>query len=261
MASLGQLTAGIAHEINNPINFVSSNIKPLRRDIDDLMQILSTYGDLKGVDSLPEFKSKLEKVEVLKNELDLDYLKEELEMLLKGMEDGATRTVEIVKGLKIFSRLDDTDLNQVNINEGLESTLVLLNYQLGSITVVRELGSIPYVEGYGGKLNQVFMNILTNSIYALQKRPDNGTPPTMWVKTYTQDENVIISLRDNGTGMTQEVKSRIFNPFFTTKDVGEGTGLGLSIVFKIIEGHHGSIDVNTELGVGTEFLITLPIKR
>jgi signal transduction histidine kinase len=261
MASLGQLTAGIAHEINNPINFVSSNIKPLRRDIDDLMQILSTYGDLKGVDSLPEFKSKLEKVEVLKNELDLDYLKEELEMLLKGMEDGATRTVEIVKGLKIFSRLDDTDLNQVNINEGLESTLVLLNYQLGSITVVRELGSIPYVEGYGGKLNQVFMNILTNSIYALQKRPDSGTPPTMWVKTYTQDENVIISLRDNGTGMTQEVKSRIFNPFFTTKDVGEGTGLGLSIVFKIIEGHHGSIDVNTELGVGTEFLITLPIKR
>ena len=262
MASLGQLTAGIAHEINNPINFVSSNIKPLRRDIDDLMQILAIYDDLNDVDSLADIKEKLEKVENLKTELDLDYLKTELEMLLKGMEEGASRTVEIVKGLKIFSRLDDTDLNQVNVNEGLESTLVLLNYQLGNIGVVKDLGSIPNVEGYGGKLNQVFMNILSNSIYALQKKSIPGTQLKIWVHTYTRDDDhICISLRDNGSGMTPEVKAKIFNPFFTTKDVGEGTGLGLSIVFKIIEAHHGSIEVNSEMGVGTEFLITLPIKR
>jgi len=262
MASLGQLTAGIAHEINNPINFVSSNIKPLRRDIDDLMQILAIYDDLNNVDSLADIKEKLEKVENLKTELDLDYLKTELEMLLKGMEEGASRTVEIVKGLKIFSRLDDTDLNQVNVNEGLESTLVLLNYQLGNIGVVKDLGSIPNVEGYGGKLNQVFMNILSNSIYALQNKSLPGTQLKIWVQTYTRDDDhICISLRDNGSGMTPEVKAKIFNPFFTTKDVGEGTGLGLSIVFKIIEAHHGSIEVNTEMGVGTEFLITLPIKR
>lgn len=262
MASLGQLTAGIAHEINNPINFVSSNIKPLRRDIDDLIQILDSYEDITQTNSLETMQEKLVKAERLKEDLDLNYLKTELDMLLKGMEDGATRTVEIVKGLKIFSRLDDTDLNQININEGLESTLVLLNYQLGNVSVVRDLGNIPSIEGYGGKLNQVFMNILTNSIYALNKMPKGAKPPTIWVKTYTLDEqNVIISLRDNGTGMEPEVKAKIFNPFFTTKDVGEGTGLGLSIVFKIIEVHHGTIEVNTELGVGTEFLITLPIKR
>lgn len=262
MASLGQLTAGIAHEINNPINFVSSNIKPLRRDIDDLMQILGTYDELNGVESLPDIKDKLKKVENLKDQLDLDYLKTELEMLLKGMEDGANRTVEIVKGLKIFSRLDDTDLNQVNINEGLESTLVILNYQLGNVNVVKNLGNIPSVEGYGGKLNQVFMNILTNSIYALQKMELQDWQPTIWVTTFTKDDDhVAISLKDNGSGMSPEVKAKIFNPFFTTKDVGEGTGLGLSIVFKIIEVHQGTIEVDTEVGAGTEFLITLPIKR
>jgi len=251
MASLGQLTAGIAHEINNPINFVSSNIKPLRRDIDDLMQILSSYNELSDVDSLPEIKEKIKLVENLKDELDLEYIKTELEMLLKGMEDGAHRTVEIVKGLKIFSRLDDTDLNHVNINEGLESTLVILNYQLGNIKVQRELGDIPSVEGYGGKLNQVFMNILTNSIYALQKNTNAESDLMITVKTRIKDDNhVVISLKDNGTGMSPEVKAKIFDPFFTTKDVGEGTGLGLSIVFKIIEVHHGEIEVFSELGKG-----------
>jgi signal transduction histidine kinase len=262
MASLGQLTAGIAHEINNPINFVSSNIKPLRRDIDDLLDILSGYEELNALESVEELKGKLTEIENLKNDLDLDYLKTELESLLKGMEEGAGRTVEIVKGLKIFSRLDDTDLNFINLNEGIDSTLVLLNYQLGDVAIVKDYGEIPAVEGYGGKLNQVFMNILSNAIYALQAKPDPSKKPTISVKTFLgEDESVLISLRDNGTGMSEETKTKIFTPFFTTKDVGEGTGLGLSIVFKIIEAHHGSIEVNTEIGVGTEFLIKLPVKR
>lgn len=263
MASLGQLTAGIAHEINNPINFVSSNIRPLRRDIDDVLEILDSYDGIREIDSMEGLQGKMQEIERLKEDLDLDYLKTELGTLLKGMEDGAHRTVEIVKGLKIFSRVDETDLNLVNINEGIESTLIILNYQMGNaITLVKELGNIPSIECYAGKLNQVFMNILTNSIYALQKEKQESKTPTIWVKSWLKDpETVAISMRDNGPGMTPEVRAKIFEPFFTTKQVGDGTGLGLSIVFKIIEVHSGNIQVNTEVGEGTEFLITLPVKR
>jgi signal transduction histidine kinase len=262
MASLGQLTAGIAHEINNPINFVSSNIRPLRRDIDDLIQIVDAYSELHEPKQENALNGKLKEIEELKNDLDLDYIKTELGILLKGMEDGAHRTVEIVKGLKMFARVDDSDLNMVNINEGIESTLIILNYQMGtSIQLIRQLGNIPNIEGYGGKLNQVWMNILTNSIYVIQKNANNDTP-TIWVKTWLKDPHHIgVSIRDNGSGMTPEVKSKIFDPFFTTKQVGDGTGLGLSIVFKIIEVHAGNIIVNTEVGEGTEFIITLPILK
>ncbi|MEO6284209.1 MAG: 7TM diverse intracellular signaling domain-containing protein [Dyadobacter sp.] len=263
MASLGQLTAGIAHEINNPINFVSSNIRPLRRDIDDILEILDTYDEVQHVDSMESLKIKIRDIEQLKEDLDLDYVKTELNTLLKGMEDGAHRTVEIVKGLKIFSRVDESDLNLVNINEGVESTLIILNYQMGnSIHLVKELGNIPSIECYAGKLNQVFMNILTNSIYALLKDNQANKTPTIWVKSWLKDpENIAISMKDNGPGMTPEVRAKIFEPFFTTKQVGDGTGLGLSIVFKIIEVHNGNIQVNTEVGQGTEFIITLPVKR
>ncbi|TDE18173.1 sensor histidine kinase [Dyadobacter psychrotolerans] len=262
MASLGQLTAGIAHEINNPINFVSSNIRPLRRDIADLIEILDSYSDLHERNPENDIDAKLKEIQDLKDDLDVDYIKTELAELLKGMEDGAHRTVEIVKGLKMFARVDDTDLNMVNINDGIESTLVILNYQMGtSMRLIKELGSIPNVEGYGGKLNQVFMNILTNSIYVIQKDP-NILQPTIHVKTWLSDtDHVSISIKDNGSGMSPEVKAKIFEPFFTTKQVGEGTGLGLSIVFKIIEVHNGNIAVNTEVGQGTEFVITLPILK
>jgi signal transduction histidine kinase len=263
MASLGQLTAGIAHEINNPINFVSSNIRPLKRDINDLLDLLAAYDEFKQVDSLIALQEKLKAVEKLKRDVDLDYLKEELDMLLKGMEDGANRTVEIVKGLKIFSRVDESDLNFVNINEGIESTLVILNNQMSSrMKLVKELGNIPAIECYAGKLNQVFMNILTNSIHAVLDHPETEKVPTIQVTTsMLNDQHVVISMKDNGIGMTPEVKAKIFEPFFTTKDVGKGTGLGLSIVFKIIEAHNGTIEVISEVGNGTEFKIVLPVKR
>ncbi|MCF2502226.1 ATP-binding protein [Dyadobacter sp. CY107] len=263
MASLGQLTAGIAHEINNPINFVSSNIRPLRRDIDDVLEILDSYDGIQDVDSIDGLQVKIREIEKLKEDLDLDYIKTELGTLLKGMEDGASRTVEIVKGLKIFSRVDESDLNVVNINDGIESTLIILNYQMGnSITLVKELGNIPSIECFAGKLNQVFMNILNNSIYALLKQKNDNKTPTIWVRSWLKDpENIAISIRDNGPGMPPEVRAKIFEPFFTTKQVGDGTGLGLSIVFKIIAVHSGNIQVNTEVGQGTEFLITLPVKQ
>lgn len=263
MASLGQLTAGIAHEINNPINFVSSNIMPLRRDIDDVLEILNSYDSFVEINTQEDLMEKIEEIEQLKNDLDLDYIKTELETLLMGMEDGANRTVEIVKGLKIFSRMDEGDLNLVNINEGIDSTLVILNYQMSAcITLIKDLGNIPSIECYGGKLNQVFMNILSNAIYALKNEKSLSKQPTIWVKTSMVDpENISVSIRDNGPGMTPNVKAKIFEPFYTTKQVGDGTGLGLSIVFKIIEFHNGNIQVFTEVGKGTEFLITLPLKR
>lgn len=263
MASLGQLTAGIAHEINNPINFVSSNIKPLKRDIDDLLEILDSYDGLKNIDELDGLKAGILKVEKLKDDIDLDYIKGEMDLLLKGMEDGASRTVEIIRGLKNFSRIDESDSNFVNVNEGLESTLVILNNQMGGrINLVKDFGGLPNINCYAGKLNQVFMNILTNSIDAVNEPLPDNRQRTIWVKTrQAENDKVTISIKDNGPGMSPEVKSKIFDPFFTTKDVGKGTGLGLSIVFKIIEAHKGNITVTTKEGEGTEFLITLPVSN
>lgn len=263
MASLGQLTAGIAHEINNPINFVSANIKPLRRDIKDLLEVLDAYDGLNALNDTDAISTEIQNIQRLKDQLDVPYLRTELEMLLNGMQDGAQRTVEIVKGLKIFSRIDNLDLNSVNINEGVESTLVLLNNQMTSqMKLIKNLGSLPDVQCYPGKMNQVFMNILTNAIHAVLEKPDKTEPPTIWVSTALEDDNhVKITIKDNGNGMTPTIKAKIFDPFFTTKEVGQGTGLGLSIVYKIIEAHEGSIKVNTEAGVGTEFVITIPISR
>jgi signal transduction histidine kinase len=262
LASLGQLTAGIAHEINNPINFVSANIKPLKRDIQDLLDVLSKYENIDQASTLESIQTKLKSIDKFKNDLDIGYIKEELDLLLKGIEEGAHRTVDIVKGLKNFSRLDETDINSVNINEGIESTLILLNNQIGDrINVTRNLGNIPPIECYPGKLNQVFMNILSNAIYAVTEKPLNhGTKPSIWITTAKQDsEHIKLTIKDNGVGMTPEVKAKIFDPFFTTKDVGKGSGLGMSIVFKIIEAHNGTIDVITEPNNGAEFVITLPL--
>ena len=260
MASLGQLTAGIAHEINNPINFVSSNIKPLKRDILDIVEILNSYNDISGLHTIDEIKEKIKSIDDLKKELDLDYLQKEIEMLLVGMEDGANRTVEIVRGLKVFSRVDESDLKYANINDGIQSTLIILNNQMGSKTKVhKQLGSLPDIECFAGKLNQVFMNILSNAIFATQSNTD-ARAPEIWVKTCLQSENeVSISIKDNGSGIPEDIQSKIFQPFFTTKEVGKGTGLGLSIVYQIIEMHHGKIEVISTINEGTEFIITLPI--
>lgn len=260
MASLGQLTAGIAHEINNPINFVSSNIQPLKRDIDDLWQIVNNYEQLDKSESLEAVKAKLSEIEKLKIEIDVEYLKTEITTLLDGMQEGVKRTVEIVKGLKVFSRIDESDLKFANINSGILSTLIILNNQMSNrLKLIKDLGNLPDIECFAGKLNQVFMNILSNAIFATESNPKNR-PATIWVKTYMVDEtHVSISIRDNGTGMADDVKNKIFEPFFTTKEVGKGTGLGLSIVFQIIEMHGGKLDVKSKLNEGTEFLITLPI--
>lgn len=253
MASLGQLTAGIAHEINNPINFVSANVKPLKLDINDVLELIKKYESIDSKNS----EEKLKEIEEYKKTIDYEYLKKEMAELLSGIEEGAKRTTEIVKGLKNFSRLDESDLKTVNINEGIESTLVLLRNIIPEDTKLNvELGDIPKIECLPGKLNQVFMNLLNNAIYAITKVAA-GKEKKLFIKTFEQDEHVHVVIEDTGIGMTPEVKSKIFDPFFTTKEVGEGTGLGMSIVFKIVESHHAKIEIESEVGKGTRISLIL----
>jgi len=257
MASLGQLTAGIAHEINNPINFVVSNVQPLKRDVDDIYQLVTKYEEITDVE---DFEKKMININNFRKEIDYDYLKEEIANLLKGIEDGAIRTADIVKGLRVFSRLDENDLKRSNIIEGINSTLTLLNPEIsGSMELIKQYSDIPAIECFPGKLNQVFMNILNNAIFAIKEYKDRKEKGKLIISTYSDETFVFISIKDNGIGMTDEVKAKIFEPFFTTKDVGKGTGLGMSITFSIIQEHNGIIELNTEYGRGTEFILKLPI--
>jgi hypothetical protein len=254
MASLGQLTAGIAHEINNPINFVSANIKPLKMDFDDVFELIKKYESITTEVNLAD---KLKEIESYKEQINLTYLMTEIESLISVIDDGAKRTSEIVAGLKNFSRLDESDVKIASINEGIQSTLLLLKSAIPrDTTVITELGDIPRIECLPGKLNQVFMNLLINAIYAINKKKTDGDNKLI-IKTYELNDHICVSIEDTGIGMTDDVKAKVFEPFFTTKDVGEGTGLGMSIVFKIIESHHAKIEIESEYGVGTKIIIIL----
>ncbi|MFB0924483.1 MAG: ATP-binding protein, partial [Vicingaceae bacterium] len=246
MSSLGQLTAGIAHEINNPINFVSSNISPLRQDIEDLNQIIAKYEEL---GSSEDIQKKLIEIEQLKEELDFNYLKTELITIIDGIEDGAKRTQQIVSGLRNFSRLDEGDLKNVNINEGIEATLLLIKSKLNGIKVKKNLGKTTKIECNPGKINQVVMNLIDNTIYAINKKETTNKNGLIEISTENDTNWVKLIIKDNGIGIADDIKGKLFDPFFTTKDVGEGTGLGLSIVRNIIDNHKGRITVNSEINI------------
>lgn len=253
MASLGQLTAGIAHEINNPINFVSANLKPLRIDISEIFDLIDLY---EKIEKEQELKGSLQDIQAFKKKIDLPFLKSEIKSLLSGIEEGASRTAEIVLGLRNFSRLDESDIKEVNVNEGIESTLLLLRSQLQDIVVELDLSVIPAIECFPGKLNQVFMNVLSNAIYAVNKMgPD--WPKKLIIRSFLKEDKVFIVFKDNGIGMSPEVKEKVFEPFFTTKDVGEGTGLGMSIVFKIVESHKAKMEVDSAPNQGTTITLIL----
>ncbi len=259
MASLGQLTAGIAHEINNPINFVKSNIKPLRLDIEDIFNIIDDYTQLHGKNKI-DIEHELNGVYAKQQAIGIDFIKNEVQQLIKGIEDGAERTAEIVRGLRIFSRLDESELKTANIHDGIESTMVLLRNSMPSnITIEKKFTAKGNIECYPGKLNQVFMNILNNAIQAIGQKKEPDNPHLISIETCdTSDNNILINIKDTGIGMSEDVLRRIYEPFFTTKSVGEGTGLGMAIVFKIIEAHCGNIEVSSQPGKGSEFSITLP---
>ncbi|MEP6467196.1 MAG: 7TM diverse intracellular signaling domain-containing protein [Parafilimonas sp.] len=262
MASLGELTAGIAHEINNPINFVKSNINPLRLDVKDLMEVLNAYDELHKATDHNDYKEKLGAIKELKEDMDVPFLRNEIDSLIIGIEEGAERTAEIVRGLRTFSRIDEASLKTVNVHDGILSTIVLLKNNVPyNIKLIKDFQAGNQVECFPGKLNQVFMNIITNAIQAIKSKPEKTEEESIIIKTRdVENDQIEISIKDTGPGMTEETKHRIFEPFFTTKDVGEGTGLGMAIVFKIIQKHAGKINIITAPNEGAEFVITLPHK-
>jgi signal transduction histidine kinase/ligand-binding sensor domain-containing protein len=250
MASVGVLTAGIAHELNNPINFVHASVNPLRRDMEDVFSIIKKYEDtVESLKLLDEF----EDVQALKDKLDYYFLVTEIVKLLEGIEEGAIRSSKIIKGLRSFSRLDKEECQLYDIHEGIDSSLILLHNKIKKrIKVRKEYGNVGEIECYPSKLNQVILNILTNSIQAIEGKGE------ITIQTISSATIIKIIIKDTGKGISPEVKEHIFEPFFTTKDVGKGTGLGLSISYGIIEQHKGNIDVISEPGKGTEFIISLP---
>ncbi|HEY0053753.1 MAG TPA: ATP-binding protein [Pedobacter sp.] len=260
MASLGQLTAGIAHEINNPINFVTSNVTPLQRDVDVLMNVISTIEDLSS--SNTDITERQKKIEEYKEEIDYEYLKTEIAHLFKGINDGASRTAEIVQGLRVFSRLDEDDLKFADINNGIESTLVIANNLLSGIKITKKYGELPLIECYPGKLNQAFLNIVSNAAHAIRICvASDGVQGEIMVETRFVEHAVIIEISDNGIGMDDQTIKKVFEPFFTTKEVGEGTGLGMSITYNIVKKHRGSVYLLSDLGKGTKVVIELPVMR
>ncbi len=256
MASLGQLTAGIAHEINNPINFISSGMVSLKMSIEAMREIAEEYTRIDDGDDADDV---LESVKELKEEHEYDEIVDELDDLINDINYGVTRTIEIVKGLRVFSRLDEEEAKNANVNENIDATLTLLrNKTKGKIEITKHYEEGMHdIECYPGQLNQVFMNILNNAVQAM---PDDKKDAEITIYTEEADSEVYVRIKDNGIGIPDELKNRIWEPFFTTKEVGVGTGLGMSITYGIIEKHGGKIDLASEVGKGTEFVITLPKK-
>jgi two-component system NtrC family sensor kinase len=252
MISLGQIVAGVAHELNNPVAFIYSNMHHLSGYIEKIKKVIAEYQALKSI--LPEEKrSEIEKVE---KQLDIGFIVNDMSDLTQSCLDGANRTKEIVLGLRTFSRMDESSYRPSDLHEGLRSTLRLLSAELKNrITVHQELGEIPKVECALSQINQVFMNLISNSIQAIDGKGE------IWLRTLQKGSEVVIEIEDTGSGMTPEVVNQVFVPFFTTKKVGEGTGLGLSIAYGLIQKHHGRIEVESELGRGTLFRIILPISQ
>lgn len=264
MSSLGQMVAGIAHEINNPVSFIFGNITYTEEYTDNIMKLLQMYRD-EFPETSPAIQSEIDT-------LDLNFLLEDLPKMLSSMKVGATRIRDIVRSLRNFSRLDESDMKSVNLHEGIDSTLMILEHRLKAqsvsvtgkeyhrpmIQVVKEYGELPLVECYAGLLNQVFMNMIANAIDALAENMEN--PGIIGICTEVEGDFVAIAISDNGTGMTDQVKQRIFDPFYTTKAIGSGTGMGLAISHSIIvEKHQGNIKCCSVVGKGTEFVIKIPI--
>jgi PAS domain S-box-containing protein len=252
MASLGVLTAGVAHEINNPINYINSALEGLQITLSDFLQIFYKYEEI----DLQNVEIMLSEIATLKQNLEFPILKDGIRVLVENMQTGISRITEIVRSLRTFSRIDENDLRLSNIHEIIDTTLVMLHNQYkGRIEIVKNYGDISSVFCYPGKLNQVFMNLFSNAIQAIEAKGEIEIFTTLCAN----NDMLQIRIKDSGTGIPPEIKGKIFEPFFTTKEAGKGIGLGLSITYGIIKQHNGFIEVKSEVGQGTEFSINIPI--
>ena len=268
MAVLGQLVAGIAHEINNPVNFILGNLDYTKEYTKSLLGFVQLYQK--------HYPNPVAEIQDHAKELDLEFLQEDLLKILDSMKMGTDRICEIVRSLRNFSHVDEAERKAVDIHEGIKSTLLILQHRLKSnsehpaIQVIQEYGQLPLIECYAGSLNQVFMNILANAIDALEEfsakhtyQENQKNPRQIIIRTSIIDSQVVqIAIADNGAGIPEEIQQRIFDPFFTTKPVGKGTGMGMSISYQIItKKHHGKLLCNSTLNKGAEFVIQIPLRQ
>jgi signal transduction histidine kinase len=254
MASVGQLAAGVAHEINNPIGFVNSNLGSLKGQVESLLSVLSAYEEVENaLKGQPDLLASLQQAKIA---ADLDFLRDDILDLINESLDGVQRVKKIVENLRDFSRVDASEWHYANLEQGLESTLnIVWNEIKYKAEVIREYAGLPDVECIAAQINQVFMNLLVNAAHAIHEQG------VVTVRTGCAGDEVWVEIADNGEGIAPENLSHIFDPFFTTRAVGKGSGLGLSISYGIIEKHHGRIEVESELGRGTRFRIGLPVRQ
>lgn len=268
MSSLGQLVAGIAHEVNNPINFIYGNLSHVKDHVNDLMSVVTLYQK--------HYPTPAKEIQIKIADVDLEFVQTDLYKVLDSMQTGTHRIRQVVLSLRNFSRIDESEFKAVDIHEGIESTLLILQHrlkekpQLPAIQIIRDYGDLPLIECYPSQLNQVLMNILTNAVNALEEFNADRTYEAIveqpsWIKIQTaliDHHSIQISIADNGLGIPEPIKQQIFNPFFTPQPSGMGTGMGMSISYQIItEKHQGKLECFSTPGKGTEFIIQIPIGR
>jgi len=254
MAAIGQLAAGVAHEINNPVGYINSNIGSLKQYVDDLFKVLAAYEELPGAGA--DGNGAAEKVQRIREAVELDFLRQDIPDLLRECEEGVSRVKQIVQDLKDFSRVDEAEWQWTDLHRGLDSTLnVAWNELKYKAEVVKDYGTLPQVECVPSQLNQVFLNLLVNAAHAIESRG------TITLRSGVEQDEVFVEVSDTGKGIAPEHKNRIFEPFFTTKPVGKGTGLGLSLAYGIVQKHGGRIEVESEVGKGTTFRVWVPVRQ
>ena len=260
MSSLGQMVAGVAHEINNPVNFIHGNLSPASQYAEDLLKLLELYQQ--------HYPNPPENIQSEIETIDLEFLKQDFIKILDSMKQGTQRIREIVLSLRNFSRLDEAQFKAVDIHEGIDSTLMILQNRLKSkpnfpqIQIIKNYSSLPLVDCFPSQLNQVLMNILANAIDALESQKSLSTPQIQIHTKLLDNNRIAIHLSDNGSGIPPEIQSKLFDPFFTTKEIGKGTGLGLSISYQIVVNKHGgNLSCKSIPGEGTEFIIEIPVNQ